>query len=66
MMNKLQHSDMRINEIADALGFTGESHLNKFFRKQKGQSPGQYRKTFNDRYADIISITASVNLLWFL
>lgn len=46
MMNKLQHSDMRINEIADALGFTEESHLNKFFRKQKGQSPRQYRKTF--------------------
>ena len=46
IMNRLQHSDMRINEIADELGFTDESHLNKFFRKQKGQSPGQYRKTF--------------------
>ncbi|WP_232324654.1 helix-turn-helix domain-containing protein [Pedobacter cryoconitis] len=46
IMNRLQHSDMRINEIANDLGFTDESHLNKFLRKQKGQSPGQYRKIF--------------------
>lgn len=34
---RLLHSDRRINEIADELGFTDESHLNKFFRKQRGK-----------------------------
>ncbi len=41
---RLQHSAMRINEIADELGFTDESHLNKFFRKHKGVSPSKFRK----------------------
>lgn len=41
---RLQHSDMRINEIADELGFTDESHLNKFFRKQRGISPTRFRR----------------------
>ena len=42
--HRLKHSDIRINEIAYALGFTDESHLNKFFRKNKGLSPTAYRK----------------------
>ncbi|MDJ1470154.1 AraC family transcriptional regulator [Cytophagaceae bacterium DM2B3-1] len=42
--NRLKHSDLRVNEIAHSLGFTDESHLNKFFRKNKGQSPLSYRK----------------------
>jgi AraC-like DNA-binding protein len=41
---RLQHSDMRMMEIADELGFTDESHLNKFFQKQKGVSPSDFRK----------------------
>lgn len=41
---RLQHSDLRISEIAQELGFTDESHLNKFFRKQKGSSPSAFRK----------------------
>jgi AraC-like DNA-binding protein len=40
---RLQHSDLRINEIAHELGFTDESHLNKFFRKNKGINPKAYR-----------------------
>ncbi|HTJ48901.1 MAG TPA: AraC family transcriptional regulator [Cyclobacteriaceae bacterium] len=43
--NRLKHSDLRINEIAQVMGFTDESHLNKFFRKNKGISPLAYRKT---------------------
>jgi AraC-like DNA-binding protein len=35
---------MRMNEIASEMGFTDESHLNKFFRKQRGMSPTAYRK----------------------
>ncbi|SDN29170.1 AraC-type DNA-binding protein [Pedobacter steynii] len=42
--HRLQFSDKRINEIAYEFGFTDESHLNKYFRKQKGDSPKEYRK----------------------
>jgi AraC-like DNA-binding protein len=42
--NRLQHSSMRISEIVDELGFSDESHLNKFFRKQRGVSPSEFRK----------------------
>jgi AraC-like DNA-binding protein len=41
--HRLKFSDKRINEIADEFGFTDESHLNKYFRKQKGKSPKAYR-----------------------
>lgn len=40
---RLRFSDMRINEIAAELGFADESHLNKFFKSQKGLSPKAYR-----------------------
>ena len=43
--NRLLHSAMRISEIVDELGFSDESHLNKFFRKHKGVNPTDYRKT---------------------
>ncbi|WP_459641404.1 AraC family transcriptional regulator, partial [Flavobacterium sp. CGRL2] len=43
--HRLQFSDKRINEIAYEFGFTDESHFNKFFRKQKGYSPSEFRKT---------------------
>ncbi len=42
---RLLHSQMRINEIAFELGFSDESHLVKFFKKYKGVSPGEYRKS---------------------
>ncbi|WP_439695203.1 helix-turn-helix domain-containing protein [Mucilaginibacter sp. AW1-7] len=42
--HRLQFSDKRLNEIANEFGFTDESHFNKFFRKQKGNSPKEYRK----------------------
>ncbi|NOW95937.1 AraC family transcriptional regulator [Mucilaginibacter sp. SG564] len=41
---RLQHSDMRINEIVNELGFTDESHLNRLFKKYKGLNPTAYRK----------------------
>lgn len=43
--HRLKHSNMRINEIVAELGFTDESHLNKFFRQQTGVSPKAYRKS---------------------
>lgn len=42
--HRLRRSDMRMGEIVQELGFTDESHLNKFFRKQKGMSPTAFRK----------------------
>jgi len=41
--HRLKFSDKRINEIADEFGFTDESHLNKYFKNQKGSSPKMYR-----------------------
>ncbi|RZJ54151.1 MAG: AraC family transcriptional regulator [Flavobacterium sp.] len=43
---RLLNSDMRINEIADELNFSDESHLNKVFRKHKGINPSEFRKKF--------------------
>lgn len=42
--NRLLHSQMRISEIVSELGFTDQSHLNKFFKKHKGCSPTAFRK----------------------
>ena len=36
--HRIKFSDKRMNEIAYEFGFTDVSHLNKFFRKQKGYS----------------------------
>ncbi|MGF6845008.1 AraC-like DNA-binding protein [Chitinophaga sp. W3I9] len=41
---RLQYSSMRVGEIADELGFTDESHLNRMFKKYKGVNPSAYRK----------------------
>lgn len=41
---RLLHSEMRINEIAAELSFTDESHLNRFFKKAKGMSLGEFRR----------------------
>ena len=45
---RLLNSDMRINEIADELNFSDESHLNKVFRKHKGVNPSEFRKKFSN------------------
>jgi AraC-like DNA-binding protein len=42
--NRLLYSKMRISEIVDELGFADESHFNKFFKKQKGVNPSQFRQ----------------------
>ncbi|SDK23476.1 AraC-type DNA-binding protein [Catalinimonas alkaloidigena] len=49
--HRLRHSDLRIHEIALDFGFTDESHLNKFFKKQKGHSPVAYRKQLREAAA---------------
>jgi len=42
--NKLLYSNLRVGEIANELGFTDESHLNRFFKKQKEMTPSEFRK----------------------
>ncbi|MET0464995.1 MAG: AraC family transcriptional regulator [Chitinophagaceae bacterium] len=44
IQHRLQHSDKRINEIASEFNFTDESHFNKYFKAQFGQTPGEYRR----------------------
>jgi len=43
--NRLRHTDMQINQIADEFGFTDKSHLNRIFKKYKGMNPTQYRQS---------------------
>lgn len=42
---RLRFTDMHINEIVHELGFTDASHLNRLFRKYKGTSPSEFRKS---------------------
>lgn len=42
---RLRYTGMRINEIAFEFGFTDESHLTKSFKKYKGCSPSEFRKS---------------------
>lgn len=37
--SRLLHSEMRISEIVEELGFTDESHLNRLFKKYKDCNP---------------------------
>ncbi|QRR00726.1 helix-turn-helix domain-containing protein [Dyadobacter sandarakinus] len=41
---ELLYSFESLSGIADSLGFADASHFNKFFRKQTGVLPGEYRK----------------------
>ncbi|MFH6985948.1 AraC family transcriptional regulator [Marinoscillum luteum] len=49
--HRLKHSDLRVGEIANSLGFSDESHLNKFFKKATGLSPVAFRKEFRKEIA---------------
>lgn len=40
----LNHSDKTIQEIAYALGFNSQAHFTKFFRKQSGRTPSDFRR----------------------
>lgn len=44
VVDRLKYSDMPFAHIADELGFTDESHLNKIFKKYKGVAIGDFRK----------------------
>jgi len=42
---RLQYTDMQINEIVQELGFSDASHLNRLFKKYRGISPSEYKKS---------------------
>ena len=42
--HRLRHTNLRIGEIADELGFTDKSHLGRIFKKYRGVNPAEYRK----------------------
>jgi len=46
--HRLQHSSYSIKEISNEMGFTDQSHFNKFFKTHKGMSPSAFR----DGYAN--------------
>lgn len=48
MEHRLQYTDMRIHEIAEELGFSDESHLNRTFKKYRGLSPTVFRKQWKE------------------
>lgn len=39
----LESTRLTIQEVADRLGFSGQAPFSKFFRKQEGMSPSEYR-----------------------
>ncbi len=43
--HRLLFSDMRINEIVTEFGFSDESHLNKFFKKQHNMSLTEFKRS---------------------
>lgn len=43
---RLQYTDKRMSEIAYEFGFTDESHLNRIFKKYKGENPTAFRKRY--------------------
>lgn len=47
----LRFTEQSIERIAEACGFCDRYHLSKAFRKQYGDSPGQYRKRDSDSEA---------------
>jgi AraC-like DNA-binding protein len=42
--HRLLHSNMRMSEIANELGFNDESHLNRIFKKYKQLNPSEFRR----------------------
>jgi AraC-like DNA-binding protein len=45
----LTNADMSITEIAYDLNFEDNSYFNRFFKKQVGKTPDNFRKTFGNQ-----------------
>jgi LacI family transcriptional regulator len=44
--NVLRETDISLEEIAEATGFTSGNYLSQIFKKTTGQTPGAYRRSF--------------------
>ena len=42
---QLKTTDKTVQEIAYTLGFSSQAHLSKFFKKMKGRSPSEWRRS---------------------
>lgn len=51
---RLRYTNVRLNEIAYEFGFTDQSHLNRIFKKYKGNSPSAYRQLVRDSSTDSV------------
>lgn len=45
----LEHSDLPVNRVAEACGFSTANYFSDVFRKKNGCSPSQYRKTVRNK-----------------
>ena len=43
---QLAYSELEIKQIAHDLGFADSSYFSRFFRKQAGMTPGEFRAAF--------------------
>ena len=43
MRNLLRHTNMRMNEIAEAMNFPTQSFFGKYFKENVGVTPSEYR-----------------------
>lgn len=50
--HRLRHSSHSIKEISNEMGFTDQSHFNKFFKTHKGMSPSAFREGHNQAPAN--------------
>ena len=41
----LRHTDYRIGEIAGMCGFASVEHFTRMFRRRRGMSPGEFRRS---------------------
>lgn len=46
----LQTTDRKLNEICDSIGYSDITQFIRDFKKQYGNTPGKYRKAFNDNH----------------
>ena len=44
----LENTDKLLSEIAAETGFFDQSHLTRIFKKERGVTPGQYRRRHNN------------------
>lgn len=47
---QLAHTSQTVGEIAFSLGFSDHSYFSRFFRRESGMTPGQFRQSIREKY----------------